>query len=357
MEEGPWGQGCCRGRGGLRASDPRTEQTQDTGVPTLPRPPGHLSRVGRRQGSGEKSIPWVYSGGFQTLPHAWRGPRGAEQRTQSPGGAPLAGSDITSMPTPRSRQLPAGLYGAGPAWPGPPPTPHDTHTLAHCSGVWGLGAPRAPQGCLFLHPLPRPWCSPAESMRESVAWPPPSPPSVQRDLLDGPQVQRGTAGSSGPLPTPAGPPQTSEKPEGTSLSRPLALVDTQPQTGGPEGRGESHHGDSRPTQLADAPASETSGASSGVGGLAGPLQPSPPSPGKCGEARDTGRAAPGPEPLCVTGPLNRGEADSARLGDPRRPGVWRPGLRNRPDFLQSRPPAATPPCRPAKGLDLKLLLH
>lgn len=57
----------------------------------------------------------------------------------------------------------------------------------------------------------------------------------------------------------------------------LALVDAQPQTGAPcsEGSGESHHGDSRPTQLGDAPASETSGASSGIRGLAGPCSQAP----------------------------------------------------------------------------------
>lgn len=71
------------------------------------------------------------------------GPTGRRAaHTEPPAGAPLAGSDITSMSTPRSRQLPAGLYGAGPDRPGPPPAPPQ---CTHWPTVLGSGSPGPPR--------------------------------------------------------------------------------------------------------------------------------------------------------------------------------------------------------------------
>lgn len=109
---------------------------------------------------GKAGAPWVYSGGFQITPRAWRGPRHAEQHTQSPRRAP----NWSAVTSPLCQQRPSGFMEQdGPARP-PPRAPPPAHTLAHCSGVWGW---RPCHGVLALPaPLPtrKPPTSPPKSM-------------------------------------------------------------------------------------------------------------------------------------------------------------------------------------------------
>lgn len=121
----------------------------------------HLSRVGGGAGRdvqetrprGKAGAPWVYSGGFQIPPRAWRGPRGTGQHTQSPRHAPhwLA---VTS-PLCQHRgvdSFPPGFMERDLTRPGLHPTPH---TRPHTGPLfWGLGA-KAPQGIPAL-PSPAP---------------------------------------------------------------------------------------------------------------------------------------------------------------------------------------------------------
>lgn len=241
---GPRGYGALQGQG--EDSDLRSEdrQTQDTGVFRLAGPPGHLARAGRRQGLGRRGPLGFIQVAFRFCPMRGRAHGPQSSSHGAPAGAPLAGSDITSMSTPRSRQLPAGLYGAGPGRPGPPPAPPDTHTGPL---FWGLGA-QAPQGSTGL----------------------PVPPSTPQALAL-PTRERGGCGLTStfsslcpdtPLRQASGPawhsglqwvpsntgqaPTDLREARGASLSRTPALMDAQPWTGAPtqRGGGERQRGDS-----------------------------------------------------------------------------------------------------------------
>lgn len=118
---------------------------------------------------GKAEAPWVYSGGFQIPPRAWRGPRGTGQHTQSPRRAPhwLA---VTS-PLCQHRgvdSFPPGFMERDLTRPGLHPTPH---TRPHTGPLfWGLGAkaPRASRRCLLLHPLHGPGLHPSSLWERPV---------------------------------------------------------------------------------------------------------------------------------------------------------------------------------------------
>lgn len=171
-------KGCCGGRAG-GTQHLRSEDRADSGHGCLQTgPPSWAPRAcGQETRPGETRAPWVYSGGFQILPCAWRGPRAAEQLTRSPRQAPHWPAVTSPLCQHRGvDSFPPGFMERDQTGPGLHPRP-PTYTLAHCSGVWEPRPPKAPQGCLSLHPLPRPWRSPPENAG-AAAWPPPSPPSV-----------------------------------------------------------------------------------------------------------------------------------------------------------------------------------
>lgn len=98
-------------------------------TPTLPSWPC-LSRAGSGLGAGDgpggggAGAPWVYSGGFQITPRAWRGPRQQEQHTQSPRRAPHWSAVTSAL----CQQRPSGFMEQdGPARPRPAPHPQPTH--------------------------------------------------------------------------------------------------------------------------------------------------------------------------------------------------------------------------------------
>lgn len=163
-----WGTTINRDRGGRRPGSGAWEgRGEDCGGPTWggcgaqprpgasshPHPPllalpfpcrQGLGATCRRQAWGAAGAPWVYSGGFQITPRAWRGPRQQEQHTQSPRRAPHWSAVTSAL----CQQRPSGFMEQdGPARP-PPRAPPPAHTLAHCSGVWGWrpchGAPAQP---------------------------------------------------------------------------------------------------------------------------------------------------------------------------------------------------------------------
>lgn len=178
-----WSTGL-RGAGGQGpgAAYLRRTQAQGTGLPLHPLsvPPLTCGQWGWTGRAGDKAQ--GKSGGPLGL-FRWlsdpapcvAGPTGYRAaHTEPPPCAPLVSGDITPVSTPRSRQLPARLYGAGPDPPGPPP--HAPHTATHWPTVLGSGG-QGPQG---IPALPTPAPTPR-------AWPPPFLPLGEACGFGGPQ--------------------------------------------------------------------------------------------------------------------------------------------------------------------------
>lgn len=144
-------KGCCRGRVG-GTQDLRSEDRADSGHGCLQTgPPSRAPHAcGQETRPGETRAPWVYSGGFQILPRAWRGPRAAEQLTRSPRQAPHWPAVTSPLCQHQGvDSFPPGFMERDQTGPGLHPRPPNAHTGPL---FWGLGA-QAPQGSTGL-PVP-----------------------------------------------------------------------------------------------------------------------------------------------------------------------------------------------------------
>ena len=273
MEEWSTGSRCAGGQGPGAAYLRRT-QAQGTGLlpPTPPRPVPPLT-CGQRGGMGRAGDKAQGKSGGPLGLFRWlsdpapcvAGPMGYRAaHTEPPPCAPLVGGDITPVSTPRSRQLPARLYGAGPDPPGPPP--HAPHTATHWPTVLGSGGQGPPRhlgtACPCTH-------STGLASTSSSLWERPvdlegtEPPL---GWVSGPARQNGllwVPSNMGQAPTDLG-----EARRGHPFPAPSAGRHPSWECG-PLVRGqgsEIRHGDTLPTQPRDIPGSGTSGAPSGVGG-------------------------------------------------------------------------------------------